>query len=233
MRTLLFVSALWVASAWAHYTFPVLRVEDVNDPNLRCFDSKRNHSEIVQTYDVPPGSEIGFGAGDGGMQYIFHHSVTNVYMAEAPKGIDVREWDGDGQVWFKVHEIPMETDGGNYVWFPSKGIAYSFPTYTLVLTSTDVQSIDFTLPPSLPPGQYLVRMENIAIHYAMNFGGAQFFLSCAQINILESEEANNSTAQPGPLVAIPGVYNGREPGILINIHNPIPKEYIQPGPPGI
>lgn len=74
-------------------------------------------------------------------------------------------------------------------------------------------------------------MENIAIHSASSFGGAQFYISCGQINV---ENGGNGT--PGPLVAFPGAYTGyvsfqshsnlipglifccltQEPGILIN-----------------
>ena len=46
-------------------------------------------------------------------------------------------------------------------------------------------------------------MENIAIHSASSFGGAQFYISCGQINV---ENGGNGT--PGPLVAFPGAYTG-------------------------
>lgn len=87
-------------------------------------------------------------------------------------------------------------------------------------------SIQFTLPANLPAGEYLMRMENIALHSAQGFGGgeiymfifvyrcphldnlylrplAQFYISCAQLNVQSS-----GTGTPGPLVAIPGVYSG-------------------------
>ncbi|TFY73384.1 hypothetical protein EWM64_g10628 [Hericium alpestre] len=68
-------------------------------------------------------------------------------------------------------------------------------------------------------------MEAIALHVAQTFGGAQFYLSCGQINV-----TGGGSGTPGPLVAIPGVYTGYEPGILININYPIPANYTQPGP---
>lgn len=42
---------------------------------------------------------------------------------------------------------------------------------------------------------------------------AQFYVSCAQINVTGGGSGN-----PGPLVSIPGVYTGREPGIMLNIY---------------
>lgn len=90
---------------------------------------------------------------------------------------------------------------------------------------TDLPGVNFTLPSALPSGQYLVRMEAIALHVAETYGGAQFYISCGQVNVL-----NGGDGTPGPLVAIPGVYTGYEPGILINIYDPIPTNYTQPGP---
>ena len=68
-------------------------------------------------------------------------------------------------------------------------------------------------------------MEAIALHSASSYGGAQFYISCGQVSI-----TGGGSGKPGPLVAIPGVYTGNEPGILLNIYYPIPANYTQPGP---
>lgn len=46
-------------------------------------------------------------------------------------------------------------------------------------------------------------MENIAIHSASTYGGAQFYISCGQVEV-----TGGGSGTPGPLVAIPGVYTG-------------------------
>lgn len=46
-------------------------------------------------------------------------------------------------------------------------------------------------------------MENIAVHAASTYGGAQFYLSCGQVEI-----TGGGNGTPGPLVSIPGVYTG-------------------------
>ena len=46
-------------------------------------------------------------------------------------------------------------------------------------------------------------MEAIALHVAQSFGGAQFYISCGQVNVV-----NGGSGTPGPLVSIPGVYTG-------------------------
>lgn len=85
-----------------------------------------------------------------------------------------------------------------------------------------INEITFTIPKSLPSGQYLLRGEQvrsyflclhatadgifdfqIALHVASTYGGAQFYLACAQINVV-----NGGSGNPGPLVAFPGAYTG-------------------------
>ena len=38
----------------------------------------------------------------------------------------------------------------------------------------------FTMPSCVAPGQYLMRVELIALHGASSPGGAQFYMECAQ-----------------------------------------------------
>ncbi|KAF8903916.1 glycoside hydrolase family 61 protein [Gymnopilus junonius] len=177
-------------------------VTDVTSIDLRCYTSQTN--AVASTATVEAGSTIGIEA-DGP---IYHPGVINVYMAKAPDN-NVASWDGDGTVWFKVFQISAVTDGGQTITFPGTGIT----------------TVNFAIPKNLPSGQYLVHTEQIALHVASTFGGAQFYLSCAQVNV-----TNGGTGTPGPLVAIPGVYTGYEPGILINIYDPVPANYTQPGP---
>ncbi|EJD03601.1 endoglucanase II [Fomitiporia mediterranea MF3/22] len=209
----------------AHYTFPSLVVNgqvtpawlnvrrtnnynsqspvtDVNSIDLRCYDS--SEPGTATTVTVSAGQELGIVAD----QAVYHQSTTNIYMARAPGDVD--GWAGDGNVWFKVYELPPVTNGGQSITFPSMGKS----------------QFTFTLPKNLPSGQYLVRMENIAIHSASSYGGVQFYISCGQLNV-----ENGGSGTPGPMVAFPGAYTGYEAGLLINIYYPIPTNYTQPRPP--
>lgn len=49
----------------------------------------------------------------------------------------------------------------------------------------------------------LIFIIQIALHVASSFGGAQFYLSCAQVDVV-----NGGSGNPGPLVSFPGVYTG-------------------------
>ncbi|KAF8739866.1 Cellulose-growth-specific protein, partial [Rhizoctonia solani] len=59
---------------------------------------------------------------------------------------------------------------------------------------------------------------------ASTVGGAQFYISCAQLSI-----TGNGSGNPAK-VSIPGVYKGTESGILINIYWPPVTNYTLPGP---
>lgn len=51
-----------------------------------------------ETLDVQAGTTINFNV----RASISHPGSLNVYMAKAPAGTPVSEWDGSGDVWFKV-----------------------------------------------------------------------------------------------------------------------------------
>ncbi|KAJ6517470.1 glycoside hydrolase [Mycena vitilis] len=218
------ISAL-AAKVSAHYTWPQLIVggantstwqyvrqsnnwqdlnpmTDVSTTDVRCYTSLE--SDTASTISVAAGSTVGFTV-VGNPSNLYHPGVLNVYMAKAPTGTDVASWDGSGNVWFKIYEIPAIADG----------VTITFP-------STGLTQVTFPIPAAVPSGQYLIRIEHIALHVASSFGGAQFYIACAQVQV-----TNGGTGTPGPLVAFPGAYTGNEPGILINIYYPIPTSYVQ------
>ncbi|KAH7306094.1 fungal cellulose binding domain-containing protein [Rhexocercosporidium sp. MPI-PUGE-AT-0058] len=177
-------------------------VVDVSSLSIRCNVDASTVS--AKTLSVAAGSTLGFVA----KASISHPGLMQFYMAKVPAGKTADAWDGSGGVWFKVFN-DMPTLGASMTW-PTQGKA----------------SASFTLPKSLPSGEYLVRAEHIALHSAGSSGGAQFYISCAQINV-----TGGGAGTPGPLVAFPGAYKATDPGIMINIYYPIPKSYTPPGPP--
>lgn len=77
----------------------------------------------------------------------------------------------------------------------------------------------------IAPGEYLLRAEHISLHGASSPGGAQFYISCAQIKINGGGGGN-----PGPMIQIPGSIQASDPGVQIGIYWPIPTSYDVPGP---
>jgi len=213
-------------AAQAHYVFPSMTYAGAttaawtavrqwtgyytNDPvtsvttlDIRCnVDGSTAFAPNVLT--VAAGKTLGFTVTPD----IYHAGPVLAYMAKVPSGYTASNWDGAGAVWFKVF---------------AQG-----PTYTsaaLVWPSADVTEVDFTIPADTPSGDYLFRVEHIAVHTAGSVGGAQFYLSCGQITV-----TGGGSGTPGPLVAFPGAYSPTDPGILINIYYPVPTTYIMPGP---
>lgn len=81
---------------------------------------------------------------------------------------------------------------------------------------TGATSVSFTIPATLPAGDYLFRIEHIGLHAAQSANGAQFYISCGQLTV-----TGGGAGTPGPLVAFPGAYKATDPGIMLDIYYPI------------
>lgn len=88
----------------------------------------------------------------------------------------------------------------------------------------DKKQVEVTIPKAVPSGKYLVRVESIALHQAQSVGGAQIYLSCAQVEV-----TGGGSGKPGPLVAFPGAYKASDPGLIWSYY-PVPTSYTAPGP---
>ncbi|KAG9187607.1 hypothetical protein G6011_05478 [Alternaria panax] len=55
------------------------------------------------------------------------------------------------------------------------------------------------MPTCVAPGDYLMRVELIALHGAENLGGAQFYMECAQIRV-----TGDGTNKGSNFVSFPG-----------------------------
>ncbi|KAL8298200.1 hypothetical protein RB600_002964 [Gaeumannomyces tritici] len=126
-----------------------------------------------------------------------HPGPLTIHMSKAPG--DVRQYRGDGD-WFKVHQmIICRGPTGGYLddkdW-----------------CTWDQAQIHFTIPKDTPPGQYLVRIEHIALHGAKS-GDTEFYFECAQIEV-----TGNGNGRPGPMVKIPGLYDSNDPALRYFIY---------------
>ncbi|KAF1841781.1 lytic polysaccharide monooxygenase [Cucurbitaria berberidis CBS 394.84] len=222
----LFVSLLVFAStASAHYTFPELIVgsqktglwsyvrkttnyqsngpaTDVSSNAIRCYELSPGTGS--KTYTVSAGDTVGFTAAAS----ISHPGPLQFYLAKVPAGKTADTWDGSGNVWFKIYSQGATFSSGKMTW-----------------QSSGKQQVTVPLPKSLPSGEYLLRVEHIALHSASGANGAQFYISCAQLKV-----ENGGNGNPGPLVSFPGAYKPSDPGIQLNIYYPVPTSYTPPGP---
>jgi hypothetical protein len=139
-----------------------------------------------------------------------------------PSGQDINTWDPTGAVWFRIY-AEQPKFGSQLTWLGE--LISRHTIQSLVNRYSAASNYDITIPKCIAPGKYLMRNEHIALHTAGSVGGAQFYLSCAQLDV-----TGGGSTTPTNLAAFPGAYKATDPGILININYPIPTSYINPGP---
>ncbi|MBE3041397.1 hypothetical protein IMZ48_02195 [Candidatus Bathyarchaeota archaeon] len=83
-------------------------------------------------------------------------------------------------------------------------------------------SIPVKLPSCLEDGQYLLRIEHIALHSAGSVGGAQLYISCAQLNV----SGGTGGIKAPQMLSFPGSYSAQDPGLVgFPSHSVPPKPY--------
>ncbi|KAH8822571.1 glycosyl hydrolase family 61-domain-containing protein [Flagelloscypha sp. PMI_526] len=163
-------------------------VTDPTQDAIRCYEDSTVVDANVGVVTVAAGSTLGFKANNN----MGHPGYFSAYMTKAsPANSDAA---GKGSTWFKIWE-----------WSPS----YSAST-GLVFDSENIVQFNFTIPKSLPTGQYLLRGEQIALHIA---GAPQWYLACAQLNVV-----SGGSGSPTPTVAFPGAYKLTDAGLALNIY---------------
>ena len=112
-------------------------------------------------------------------------------MSKAPS--DVESYDGSGD-WFKIHEWGPDFSGG-------------LATWTLATSYTA------TIPTCIPDGDYLLRIEQLAIHNPWPAGIPQFYIGCAQVSV----SGGSASSVPGPTTDIPGHVSESYEGYTVNV----------------
>ncbi|KAL5536062.1 hypothetical protein ACEPAF_4167 [Sanghuangporus sanghuang] len=134
-----------------------------------------------------------------------HYGPMIMYMAKVD---DATSAVGSDASWFKIDEMGLASNNPDY--------------WANQVLNDNCGHWTFTVP-SVASGNYLLRAETIALHAAASSGGAQFYMSCFQLNVGGSGSASPDT------VNFPGAYSADDPGILINIYQDL-SAYTVPGP---
>ncbi|KAI0169308.1 glycoside hydrolase family 61 protein [Hypoxylon sp. FL1284] len=195
-------------------------IQNVNDAAFACNKDLKHVDSTVIT--VPAGAKVGawWGHVIGGAQRAndpddpiakSHKGPIMVYLAKVDNAATAQT---SNLKWFKVAEDGLS----NGQWAVDKMIANKGWHY-------------FTMPTCVAPGDYLMRVEIIALHGAQMQGQAQFYMECAQIRITGSGTNTGSN-----FVSFPGAYSANDPGILLSIYDNTGspylggKSYTIPGP---
>ncbi|KAI8986215.1 glycosyl hydrolase family 61-domain-containing protein [Trametes punicea] len=197
-----------------------VRVPSTNDP----ITDVTSNDIICNTNFIQPVSDVVASVPAGGVVSAeFHHTPAGyvgpdpsdpldptdkgpvtAYLAAIP---DATQADITGLQWFKIFEeglIPETHQWGSDLLFLNAGYA------------------NITIPSCVQAGQYLLRVEAISLAEATSYPGAQFFMSCAQLEITGGGDATPET------VSFPGAYTPTSPGIITNIYTD--ETYTVPGP---
>ncbi|KAK3945970.1 glycoside hydrolase [Diplogelasinospora grovesii] len=196
-------------------------VQDVNSNNMICGAPGYTSQTVLS---VAGGDKIGafWGHVIGGAQFAndadnpiakSHKGPIMAYLAKVDNAATASL---NGLKWFKIWQDGFDTSSRK--WGVDHMIANSGWSY-------------FNLPNCIAPGQYLLRVEILALHSAKTVGAAQFYQSCAQINV-----SAGGSFTPSSTVSFPGAYNANDPGIHTNIYGAKGqpdmdgKPYTPPGP---
>lgn len=176
-------------------------VTDITSKDMRC-NVGGSSGKDTKTHTIAAGDKIGFMVDTE----FGHPGPQQVYISKAPSA--ATDYDGSGS-WTKIYSATTS----------------SITTEGLQWAMDKAGSFIFTMPKSVPAGEYLVRAEGLALHGAGTKGGAQWYIGCAQIKVTGS-----GTGKLGSGVSFPGAYSADAPGILLNIYYPTPTNYTVPGP---
>ncbi|KAI5861452.1 glycoside hydrolase family 61 protein [Durotheca rogersii] len=178
-------------------------VTDVNSQDIICQKQGTTSNQVIS---VSPGDKIGayFGHIIGGAQFPndpdhpiakSHKGPITVWLAKVDNAATASK---AGQKWFKVWEDTFDTSSKQ--WGVDRMIA-------------NQGWVNFSLPQCIAPGDYLMRVEILALHSAHMQNGAQFYMSCAQIRV-----GGSGSFSASQTVSFPGAYQRNDPSIVINIY---------------
>ncbi|KAI1126729.1 lytic polysaccharide monooxygenase [Nemania abortiva] len=199
---------------------------------MRCnIGGSSGRPNNTETATVRAGDELGFGIGST----FGHPGIQQVYLSRAPDLPDspntslspAMEYDGSGG-WARIYSLTTTPTWPNGTGSMGKNSFAEAQPGAVDWATHKLTSFLFVLPPETPEGEYLLRAEGMAVHAAHKPGGAQFYVACAQIRVVN--ERQDRSSELGPLVKIPGVYRGDEPGVLLPQFWSGLQRYTTPGP---
>ncbi|CAE6435386.1 unnamed protein product [Rhizoctonia solani] len=189
-------------------------VKDLQSKDLICGIGATPGSVVAS---AKPGDTLVYSWGNDVAEngnWIHDTGPMMTYFAQVPAGKTADTFTGEGAQWFKTDEAGKKNN---------KWIQASLMNGATFKTK---------IPETLADGDYLVRHEIIALHNAENKGGVEFYPSCFQLRIKNSN-AGNASVTAAPTLSFPGAYTATDPGLLVNVFAQAPdgSEYQFPAGP--
>jgi len=181
-------------------------IQNVNDANMACNQNKQKTPVDGTVINVAAGAEVSiwwqhvFGGPQGSNDpdnpiAKSHKGPLIYYLAKVDNAATA---NAAGLKWFKVAQDGLDVGAGTW------GV-------DRMINAGGWHS--FKMPSCVPSGQYLLRTELLALHSASTAGGAQFYISCVQINV------TGGGSKTGNLLSFPGAYPANDPGIVVGIYD--------------
>ncbi|KAF6757592.1 glycosyl hydrolase family 61-domain-containing protein [Ephemerocybe angulata] len=190
-------------------------ISDVNSNDIICNGGINPYRQPVSTkvIDVPAGAQV---------TAEWHHTLAGAQANDAADPIDPSH---KGPVLVYLAQIPSATQQSvtGLKWFKIYHDGLSGGVWGVDRLIQNKGKVTFTIPSCIPSGEYLMRVELIALHAAGSYPGAQFYMECAQLKISGGGNASPAT------VSFPGAYKGTDPGVTVNIYSNL-SSYVIPGP---
>ncbi|KAI5842822.1 family 61 glycoside hydrolase [Tricharina praecox] len=198
----------------AHYRFTSLIVGSTVTSEYQYVRQNSNHNSPVSTTSTDVRCNVGGGSGASTQtatvaagstvgfkmdQSIYHAGPIVAYISKAPS--TAASYDGSGS-WAKLYEIAPTISSSGVVW-----------------NTEGKDTFSWTLPASLAAGEYLLRIEQVALHSMP----AQHYVSCAQIKVT----GGGSAVPTG--ISLPAGYNAASSSFAVNIYYPVLTSYTMPG----
>ncbi|KAK1995415.1 family 61 glycosyl hydrolase [Colletotrichum falcatum] len=195
-------------------------IQNVNDGGFACNNNiQYKDSNVVS---VPAGARVGAWWG---------HVIGGAQGSNDPDHPIAASHKGPIIVYLAKVDNAASTGSSNLQWFKIAEAGLSGSTWAVDTMISNGGWHYFTLPSCVAPGDYLLRVEIIALHGASVQGEAQFYMECAQIRVTGS-----GTNAGSNFVSFPGAYSASHPGILVSIYDSSGKPtnggqaYSIPGP---
>ncbi|CAE7160990.1 unnamed protein product [Rhizoctonia solani] len=190
-------------------TFPIT---SANDANMNCGIGAVPAAQVAA---ANPGDKVTL-SWKSGRNKNWGHSIgpAMTYLAQVPAGQTADKFNTRNAKFFKIDQAG-QTGGAGTGWLQA-GIKGG-KSYTL------------TLPNDLPAGDYIMRHELIALHFAQKKDGAQFYPSCIQLRV--GGGSNAPKAISAQTVSFPGGYTANDKSLFVPDLFKNNFVYTFPGPP--
>ncbi|KAH8160300.1 hypothetical protein CIB48_g7939 [Xylaria polymorpha] len=151
---------------------------------------------------------------------VYHQGPISIYLSKAPGAASA--YVGDGE-WFKIKDFGNSPRGKSV--YALSLTDHEAPTFSGGSATWPLaQTYTYQLPKCIENGEYLLRIQSLAIHNPWPAGIPQFYISCAQIEVTGGSGSANPTH-----VLIPGAFKATDPGYTANIYTNF-NNYTVPGP---